>query len=348
MGDRLHVGVMGAGAIGCYVGGRLLASNAADVTFVGRERTRDVVRASGITTRDFGGDGDSVPAGRVVYELDASALATCDAVLCCVKSAHTGDAAESMATVLGPVAVVASLQNGVHNAERLRERLGDRPVLAGIVDFNVVPAGDGVFQRTTSGPLTLERPSTAAGERLVAALRAANVEVKLRDDIAPDQWTKLLVNLNNSISALSGAPTRELILAPGYRRIVSSVIAEGHRVLRASGIRPARLRGVPVGVMTKMMRMPTFVVKLLASAQMKIDPDARSSMHEDLRRGRPTEVDDLNGEIVAMAERNGIDAPLNRRIVELVRDAERAGAGSPGLSADALWFALVDTAGPTA
>ena len=73
---------------------------------------------------------------------------------------------------------------------------------------------------------------------------------------------------------------------------------------------------------------------------MKIDPEARSSMWEDLSRGRLTEVDHLNGEIVRVAESCGRRAPLNQRMVEIVHDAEKRGSGSPKLTADELWTAL--------
>ena len=82
---------------------------------------------------------------------------------------------------------------------------------------------------------------------------------------------------------------------------VDVVTAEALRVLRAAKLRPARLRGVPVGWLPFVMRLPTPIVRLLARAQLKVDPEARSSMYEDLRRGRPTEVDDLNGEILKLA-----------------------------------------------
>jgi 2-dehydropantoate 2-reductase len=71
-----------------------------------------------------------------------------------------------------------------------------------------------------------------------------------------------------------------------------------------------------------------------------MNPDARSSMWEDLTRGRPTEVDDLNGAIVRLSDEIGVPAPLHRRIVTLVKDAERAQRGSPGLSGDELWRRL--------
>ena len=340
MADRVRVGVMGAGAIGSYVGGMLAATGDADVVLVGRSWLRDEIAACGLTVRAFGGAGRVVDADRIAVDTEPGALAGCDAVLCCVKSAHTADAARALAGVVAPGAVVASLQNGLRNADALRAELSDRRVVAGIVGFNVVAPGGGVFQRTTDGPLMLEACDEPRWRRVVDALASAGLDVAERADIVPDQWTKLLINLNNAVSALSGAPTRDLILTAGYRRIVSAVVGEGVRVVKAAGIRPARFRGVPIGLMPRMLRLPSPVVRVLARAQMKVDPEARSSMWADLERRRPTEVDYLNGEIVALADRAGIDAPLNRRIVALVRDAERAGAGSPQLLAEQLWSAL--------
>ena len=101
-----------------------------------------------------------------------------------------------------------------------------------------------------------------------------------------------------------------------------------------------KFRGVPLSVMSFVFKLPTPLVRLVLRAQLKLDPDSRASMWFDLERRRPTEVDFLNGEIVRLAERVGADAPINRRLVELVHDAERAGQGSPGLSPDALREAI--------
>ena len=68
---------------------------------------------------------------------------------------------------------------------------------------------------------------------------------------------------------------------------------------------------------------------------MKIDPEARSSMWEDLQHGRRTEIDYLQGVITEIAERRGLEAPLSRRIVELIRQAERDGQGLAGPDAGA-------------
>ena len=333
--SSLHVGVMGAGSIGCYVGGKLLAAEAARVTFVGRARVKEELGAHGLTVRD--GDGERrVEPARVDFHTEAGALAACPIVLCCVKSAATAETAKELDGIVAGDALVASLQNGVRNPLVLRLHLPGRTIVPGIVGFNVVSKGGGVFHRGMDGPIALEASSDPRGRELAAALRRAGLPVEEPADIAPDQWTKLMVNVNNAVSALSGVPTQRLLREAGYRRIVAAVIEEGLAVLRAAGIRPAKLRGVPVEWMPRVLRMPTPIVRLVTRAQARVDPEARSSMWEDLEKRRPTEVDFLNGEIVALAERTGANAPLNSRIVELVREAERAESGSPSLSAEVL------------
>ncbi len=335
MTSRLRLGVFGAGSIGCYVGGRVLAADAADVVLVGRPRLRDQLLADGLTVQDFDGPRATVPAARLTVATSAEALAACDVVLCCVKSQHTADAARALAGALRPDAVVVSLQNGVRNPDVLRAALPGRRVLASIVSWNVI-AVEGGYRRATSGPLVIETAPPA----LVAALRAGGIPVEERADLAPEQWTKLLVNLNNAVSALSDASTATLLLSPGYRKVIAALVREGLDVVRAAGVRPAKWNGVPLALMPRVLRLPTALVRVITRAQLKVDPAARSSMWQDLDARRPTEVDYLNGEIVRVAATCGRTAPLNRRIVELIRAAEAAGVGSPRLNADALWRQL--------
>ena len=331
---------MGAGAIGCYLGGRLAVSQGVDVHFVGRERVQQELGRHGLQLRNFDEAASLLPFGAVSYSTDVATLADCTVVLCCVKSADTDAVAQDMAAVLHEDTLVVSMQNGLRNATTLRSHLGKRPVLAGIVDFNVRALGEGQFQRTTSGPLTVEDSQNPRWKELAAALRRSDFQVAASSDILSQQWTKLLVNLNNAVSALSGAPTRELLANAQYRRVVAAIIEEGVAVARAAGARPARLRGIPVGWMPRILRLPDLIARVVTRAQMKIDPEARSSMWEDISRGRGTEVDYLNGEVVAQAQRCGVSAPINERVVALVHEAEDAAQGSPGMSGDLLWAKL--------
>ena len=335
----LEIGVIGTGPIGCYLGGRLLAAGA-DVVFVGRTRAKLELEEAGLSLADLRGQTVHVAKDRIAFETDAARLRGSGLVLCCVKSAQTAEVAEQLAAVLSPDAIVVSMQNGLRNRGVLRERLKTQTSLGAIVGFNVVPKGAGSFRQTTAGSVIVEASPDPRVEHLVRALSRGGVETEVVDDIRAHQWAKLIMNLNNAVSALSGAPSRDLVFVPGYRSIVAAVVTEALAVMRAAKVRPARLRGIPAHLFPILLRLPTPLVKIVARSQLRIDPEARSSMWEDLSRGRATEVDDLNGEIVRLAASCGAPAPLNGRLVELVHEVERAGAGSPKLTPEAFRAAL--------
>lgn len=337
MANDIKVGVMGAGSVGCWLGGRL-AARGVDVVFVGRARQKAEIEAAGLALTDLGGKVLRVE--KVAFATEIAALADRDVVLCCVKSAQTAETGAQLASVLPRGAVVVSMQNGLRNAAVLRDCLGEQTVLAGIVGFNVLSKGRGAFHRAISGPLVIEASADPRAEELAQALRSSGFELVVSKDIRPLQWTKLVMNLNNAVSALSGVPTKDLLDSSGYRRILAAVISESLAALKRAGIRPARMGPIPVQAFPLVLGLPTWLFRILARAQLDIDPEARSSMWEDLSRGRLTEVDDLNGELVRVAETCGADATLNRRVVALVHEVEAKGAGSPKLSADELAAAL--------
>ncbi len=213
-------------------------------------------------------------------------------------------------------------------------------MLGGIVGFNVVVLDDGTFRRATTGPLAIEWSDDPRLTTLAKLLESAGFEVELARRFRATQWSKLVMNLNNAISALSGAPTRDLLFEPGYRRIVRAVLGESLAVMRAGNIETTRLGPLPVGAFPFVLGLPTPLLKLAARAQLKVDPEARSSMWRDLERRRPTEVEELNGEIVRLAASSGVRAPINERLVALVHEAEAKNLGPPNLSAEDLLRAL--------
>jgi 2-dehydropantoate 2-reductase len=327
----MRVGVFGAGAIGCYLGARL-AGAGTDVVFVGREQRR------GLTTIDI--DGGRQVLERATVTTDPSALAGCDAVLVCVKSAQTAEAADTLARVVAPGTVLASMQNGVRNADVLRERAPGAAVLGGIVEFNVLSKGDGVFHQATSGRLVLEASDDPGAPALAENLGRAGFDVIVDPDVRAMQWSKLVMNLNNAVSALSDAPIRKILLTPGYRRCVAAIVSEALDVMRSAHVRTKRIGPLPVAVFPYALKLPTRLIQLVARAQLKIDPEARSSMWADLARHRKTEVDYLNGEIVRLARSIGAQAPVNERVVELVHQVEARASGSPKLTPAELWDAI--------
>jgi 2-dehydropantoate 2-reductase len=335
---------MGAGAIGCYVGGRL-AMAGSDVVFVGRARIQEELQRDGLTLTDVAPKEmptRTLAPAKLNVVTNESALRDCGVILVCVKSEQTRDAGLAIARVAKD-AIVVSLQNGLHNAEVLRESLSHDTVRAGIVGFNVVWQSNGTFRRATTGPLVIEASTDARIEELGRSLRSAGFQVELPNDIRPQQWSKLILNLNNAVSALTDAPTQKLVFDPGYRRIIGAVMSEALAIMKNANIRIGKLGPVPARFLPWMLRLPTGLLKLASRLQVEIDPEARSSMWEDLSRRRKTEVEHLNGEIVRLAASIGQRAPLNEKIVELIHRAEKEDRGSPKMTAEALWHALHST-----
>ena len=121
------------------------------------------------------------------------------------------------------------------------------------------------------------------------------------------QWGKLLVNLNNALNALADLPLRRQLAQRAWRRLFADQMAEGLAAISAEGIRPVSPTPIPASWMPPLLRLPDAIFEALLGRTMKIDPEARSSMWEDLQRGRRTEIDYLQGVITEIADRHGLE-----------------------------------------
>jgi 2-dehydropantoate 2-reductase len=326
--NRPHIVIAGAGSIGCFVGG-LLIRGAHRVTLLMRERMADEILRQGLTITDFNELDEELSPDVFGIATTPECLKTADIILVTVKSSATEKMAQEIRAHAPKDAVVVSLQNGVGNAEILQNNLPDHDVRAGMVPFNVVSKGGGCFHRGTSGDIII-----AKGKNHIARmLSVPDLHFQDRADMAPVQWGKLLINLNNALNALSGLTLREQLNSMPWRRLMSDQMAEAVRVLEKAGI-PAETpmsRRIPIRFVPKILRLPSPVFKRVARTMLTIDPLARSSMWEDLEKGRLTEIEELQGLIVTLAQEKGDKAPINMRVASLIRDAEKSGRGSPQL-----------------
>lgn len=317
----LHVAVVGAGVVGCYLGGRLAGN--AHVTLVGRPHVLDAIRSVGLTVESGEGDRIHVPPDGVDLAEDMAPVRNADVVMVCTKAGSTADATAELVPYLRPDAVVVGLQNGLHSADTIRDGVDAAPVLAGMIPFNVARIGPATYRRTSAGEIVVASHPRVA--RLIRTMRAAGMHIRTTDDMQAVLHGKVLLNLNNAVQALSGLPLRTELLDRHLRRCVALCQAEAIRVFTAVGVVPRLPVTVPAGLLPTVMRLPTPVFRALAQSQLRIDADGTSSMYDDLVRGRPTEVDVLQGEIVQMAARVGMTAPACERITQLVHEAELAG-----------------------
>jgi 2-dehydropantoate 2-reductase len=311
--------VLGAGAIGCFIGGRLQAAGA-EVHFVGRPRVLEALRREGLTLTDLEAAPVGLPASQL--QLHSEPPPGAALVLLCVKSGATAEAARP----LPAGSLVLSLQNGLSNATLAAEAGHELTVLPGMVPFNVAELGPGRYHRGTFGALAAQDH-----ERLrpwLPLFAAAGLPLSLHADLRPVQWGKLLLNLNNPVNALSGLPLRAQLQDRNHRRVLAALQAEALDLMQAAGIQPAQLTPLPPRRLVQVLRLPNWLFKRVAARMLRMDDKARSSMADDLALGRKTEIDALCGEVVRLAASIHRQAPLNARMAQLVEQDPRPRSGA--------------------
>ena len=321
--DPLRVTVVGAGIVGCTLGGAL--ARQADVTLLGRPDFLDPIAESGLTIETRNDDPLHVRAEALTLSTSPTAVRDADVVLVCTKSGSTASVTSAILPHLPDDAVIIGMQNGLHAADAIRDGVSHHLVLAGMVPYNIVRTGPSSFLQASAGTVMINRHRRVTD--FVATARAAGLSLATTTDMQAVLHGKLLMNLNNAVQALSGLPLRSELLDRDLRRCVAACQTEAVRVFAAAGVIPRVPLPVPARSLPWVMRLPTPIFRLAAQATLQVDPRGGSSTADDLLRGRPTEIDDLQGEVVQMGERLDIPTPVNRRVVELVKDAETAGPG---------------------
>lgn len=317
--------ILGAGSIGCWLGGHLI-SGGAHVTLIGRDRYAVQIAEHGLRLTHF--EREPVHCADVDFQTHAQGLIGADIIALCVKSQDTLSAAQQILKY-APEATVVSFQNGIRNPETLREVLPPKNIAPAIVPFNVTPTDPGAFHCGTAGDLVVDNHPGI--EPLVAALEAAGQGVRRSDQIVGDQWAKMIVNLNNGLNTLTGGTLRDGLLQRDYRRTLAACVEEALAVATANGVSVGTFNGRSPSALMKTLRLPDMAYRVIMQTIVKIDAKARSSMLDDLEAGRTSEVDYLQGEIVKRAELSGTTASHNAAILAAVEQAFSAGH-SPRLS----------------
>ena len=299
----MKIGVMGAGAIGCYYGA-MLARACSEVALVGREQHVEAMRREGLRLEAKSLD-VRLP---VEASTDPSVLRDASLVLFCVKSPDTEAAGKAMAPHVGRDAHILSLQNGVDNAERLAAVLG-REVIPAVVYVATEMAGPGHVKHHGRGELVIG--ASAASAQVAGVLRAAGIGVEISDNVIGALWAKLIVNCAyNALSAITQLPYGQLVAQSGVPAVMEDVVNECLAVAKAAKVE------VPSGMHEAARRIAQTM------------PAQFSSTAQDLARGKPTEIDYLNGFVVRKGGALGVATPANRALHALVKalEAKRSAA----------------------
>ncbi|MCM2252255.1 MAG: 2-dehydropantoate 2-reductase [Ramlibacter sp.] len=289
------VAVMGAGAVGCYFGG-MLARAGHEVVLIARPQHVQAIQRDGLRmeTRTFD---EQV---RLGASAQPGAVQGARLVLLCVKSPDTEAAGARMRPHLAPDALVLTLQNGVDNADRLRAVLPPHQVAAAVVYVATEMAGPGHVKHHGRGELVIE-PS-AGSDEAAKLLSEAGVPTEVSRNVRGALWTKLVINCAyNAVSAISQRPYGQAVAGMGVRAVMRDVVDECLAVAQAEGVQlPGDVHAAVDGIVETM-------------------PGQYSSTAQDLARGKPTEIDYLNGLIVRRGEALGIPTPANRVLWALVK-----------------------------
>ncbi|WP_186435136.1 2-dehydropantoate 2-reductase [Rheinheimera sediminis] len=316
----LRVAIVGAGAIGCYLGTMLSQSPVFEVFFIGRERMALEAAAYGLTAQDLHGACYRIVSPAVYTELEV--LRDAELVLVTVKARDLESVLPQLVHHLSADCIVVALQNGV-SIKPLYQQFLTQTVIRAIVPFNVVKISSGFYARTTGSDMVWQQTADWRIQAVLTQLQRQGIKSKQQDSMKAVEFGKLLLNLNNAINALADIPLQQQLLQRPYRRLLAAAMLELLDLCRRFQMDTYSFTSIPNSYIPLLLQSPNWLFKRLAKKMLAISPDARSSMWDDLQAGKVTEIDFLNGAVVALAAQLKLDAPVNRLLVQLVKRKEQ-------------------------
>lgn len=288
----MRILIVGAGATGGYFGARL-AQAGRDVTFLVRERRFKQLSENGLVLRTPQGVEKLQPQ----LAQAGSLRGPWDLIILTVKSFGLAQAIEDIAPAVGEQTLIMPILNGMRHFDTLRDRFGDK-VIGGLVKINATLGEQGEVVRMT--PLhqiyygALDGRNDARLQRVDEALRAASVDTIFSDNIIGELWEKwLLLSTLGAVSCLARGDTQQALTAEGGEALLRTIFSEVLATITADGYQPR----------------PAVTAKILALLSNPSTP-MTSSMYRDLSQGFDIEAEQVIGDLVKRAARNGVSVPL--------------------------------------
>ncbi len=317
-----RIAVIGAGAVGSALGG-LLHRAGQNVVLIARPAHVEAIRQGGLHV-----DGDT---GNFIAPVEAAETLNFrpDLALLTVKTQDVVAAVKANQAFLNDVPVV-TFQNGIRSDELVASILPREQILSAVVLMHVTYLLPGKVTVVYRGKLMLGRPFGLRDSQLEDIARILNqvVPTLITENVQGAHWLKLIVNLNNALPAITNFTMSEVYRDAFLRSLAVGLMREGLRVIDRAKIRLESLPEVSVGLTRLLNWMPSGIAGRIAAAKVRqlttVWPLWGSTL-QSIQRGRPTEIDYLNGEVVELGKGCGEVLPLNSRIVELVHQVERTG-----------------------
>lgn len=304
----MKIAILGAGALGCAFGGRL-AQAGHEVQLLARNPAH---------LRAINEDGLQLTIDGVEHLVEVAACrpdqarGPVDLVVLLTKTFHSDAALSDARALLTPEVAVLSLQNGLGNGECVSRHVAPENVLIGMSMTPADLTAPGQVSLRSSGQtmfMFADGQHRAFGEALETACQAAGINATYGADILSAIWEKVAFNsATNAMLGVTRSTPGILLQSSDAMALAKDLVAETIKVAHASGVDASEAR----------------VQELIALSASK-HPDHKPSMLQDLLAGRRTEVDSINGAIVAQAKKLGLFAPLNEVLYRLVKTCETRG-----------------------
>ena len=307
--------IVGAGAVGGYFGG-LLSKSGADVTFMVRPETFRRISQNGLVVKSVNGDFTVHPP----LIQHASEIASADLIILTVKCYDVGSVLGEVAPLVKKGGTILTLQNGVDTEERVLSYFQENCLVAGVAYITARLAEPGVVEHFRRGMIGLGEWS---GEKSVRAteiyqiLSKAGIDCNLTGRIRQAKWEKLCWNATfNPLSVVLDHPISMVLESPPLLDVVREGISEIIRVAAAEGIE------IKPGMIEETISV---------SHQFR---EFHTSMYEDFKNGKPTEIEHLNGDLLRRGKKAGVPTPTHQVLYALVKGLEvkrrlQAGSHSP-------------------
>ena len=311
----MRILVFGAGAMGSFIGGLFANQKQNNVTFIGRKAHMAQLRKSGLKISgktNLHLDKKSI----IAYENIEPLIKGCgppELVLVTVKSYDTEKILPDLEKITGPDTILLSLQNGLNSVEILCEQFPDNIVIGGTICHGVTFSTPGEVYHAGFGDTYIgafERKYDKFASNISKILSELGLETKMTKNICGEIWTKLAINASiNPITAITGLKNGWLLKNPRLESLLEQTCFEVIEVAKQTGIY------LPRGPRGNILERTKRVVERTA--------DNKSSMLQDLEKGRRTEIDSINGAVVRVGSKNDIDTPINRTLTTLVKGLEQ-------------------------
>jgi 2-dehydropantoate 2-reductase len=320
----MKIAVIGAGAVGSVIGG-LLSKAGEDVTLIGRKPHVNAINQNGLVLEG--------PSGKMVIRVKSADNLDFkpDLALLTVKTQDVESSVRKAQLFLSGAPVVTT-QNGVQSDDIVAGVLGKENIISSVVIYNCefLEPGKALYSKLLSKTaLLIGEPFGVKGNRLQSLLTLLNkaLPTDISEDIRGAHWTKLLWNLLTAVPAVTGLSYQEGNHYPQIRELNIKLMKEGLEVIRLAGIKAAPVPSFALSLIETMAKMPLSE----SSSMMKNIIESGGEQHtlgsilQSIKRGKSTEVDYMNGEIVNLGKKNGIPTPVNSLMVKLVHQVETTG-----------------------